>query len=311
MVDLNIQLPKGFLEEEIRCGYKITKKMKEVWAVEIDLLCELLRVCNKHNINIFASGGTLLGAIRHKGMIPWDDDIDMMMFRQDYDKLCEVASVEFRKPYFFQTEYTDAGSLRGHAQLRNSNTTAILESETVEGVNFNQGIFIDVFPLDSVIEDKTLRKKQGNMVTKYRRLAYKCARLSTRYNPNITKGIKGRIKNSIYPISKILLDYINAEEYFYERFEKACQRYNCVNTNVVSTLSLDFYNTSFYKNRKDFEEIIYVPFEFITIPVGKKYDHALKKRYGDYHCIVKSKSLHGRIFFDTEKPYTEYIERRG
>lgn len=66
MVDLNIKLPEGFLEEEIRCDYKITKKMKEVWAVEIDLLCELLRVCKKHNINIFASGGTLLGAIRHK-----------------------------------------------------------------------------------------------------------------------------------------------------------------------------------------------------------------------------------------------------
>lgn len=309
MVDLKINIPEDFLKEEVRCEFKVTKKMKEVWAVEIDLLCELLRVCQKHNIKIFASGGTLLGAIRHKGMIPWDDDIDMMMFRKDYDKLCEVASKEFELPYFFQTEYNDPGSLRGHAQLRNVNTTAILKSEFEEGVGFNQGIFIDIFPLDSVIVDETLRKKQGRIVTKYRGLSYKCARISTRYNQNVTKGIKGKIKNAVVPITKILFKYINIERYYYSKFEAACQKYNHIDSDEVSTLSLDFYNKDFYKSRKDFEEIINVPFEFITIPVGKDYDHALIKRYGDYHRIVKAGSLHGGIIFDTEKPYTDYIKR--
>ena len=119
MVDLNIVLPDGFLNEEVRCGYTVTKQMKEVWAVELDMLEKLLSVCKKHDIKIFASGGTMLGAVRHQGFIPWDDDIDMMMFRDDYEKLCKVAQEEFEYPYFFQTEYTDVGSLRGHAQLRN------------------------------------------------------------------------------------------------------------------------------------------------------------------------------------------------
>ncbi len=82
MVDLKIKLPDGFLDEEVRCDYTITHEMKKIWAVELDLLEKLLNVCKKHGIKIFASGGTLLGAIRHKGMIPWDDDIDMMMFRE-------------------------------------------------------------------------------------------------------------------------------------------------------------------------------------------------------------------------------------
>lgn len=65
MVDLNIELPKGFLEEEVRCGYTVTRKMKEVWAVELDLLKEFKRVCNKYDLKYCADGGTLLGAIRH------------------------------------------------------------------------------------------------------------------------------------------------------------------------------------------------------------------------------------------------------
>ena len=105
MVDLNIVLPDGFLNEEVRCGYTVTKQMKEVWAVELDMLEKLLSVCKKHDIKIFASGGTMLGAVRHQGFIPWDDDIDMMMFRDDYEKLCKVAQEEFEYPYFSNRIY--------------------------------------------------------------------------------------------------------------------------------------------------------------------------------------------------------------
>ena len=76
---IKLQLPKGFLDAEKRCGYQVTADMKKVWAVELDLLYEFQRVANKHNIKYIANGGTMLGAVRHKGFIPWDDDIDIMM----------------------------------------------------------------------------------------------------------------------------------------------------------------------------------------------------------------------------------------
>lgn len=77
MIDLKIKLPENFLEEEMRCGYRVTSLIKKVWAVELDLYAELDRVCKKYNIKFCADGGTLLGAIRHKGFIPWDDDLDI------------------------------------------------------------------------------------------------------------------------------------------------------------------------------------------------------------------------------------------
>lgn len=90
----------GFFREEIRNDYLVPAAMKRAWACQLDLLKELLRVCDKYNLKCWADYGTLLGAVRHKGYIPWDDDIDMVMLREDYDKLVEIADKELKHPYF-------------------------------------------------------------------------------------------------------------------------------------------------------------------------------------------------------------------
>lgn len=304
MVDLKITLPEGFLDEEVRCGYTVTHEMKEVWAVELDLLAELLRVCQNHNIKIFASGGTMLGAVRHKGFIPWDDDIDMMMFREDYDKLCKVAEDEFKEPYFFQTEYTDRGSLRGHAQLRNSLTTGILSGEQQCGYTYNQGIFIDIFPLDAVTDDCDKLKKQEKRAIKFRNRAHFYGKFSTKYTDAKTP-LKNTVKKSIHFLLNRQLSALSLK--YYEKFENECMKYNQNhNTKYISTLSFQFENRDHYKLRRDYEKLEYFPFEFLQIPVGSKYDEALTKRYGNYHKFVTGESCHGNVFFDTNKSYKEY-----
>lgn len=302
MVKLNIDLPEDFLNEEIRCDYKVTRKMKEVWAVELDLLNQLLYVCKKHGIRIFASGGTMLGAVRHKGFIPWDDDIDMMMRREDYNKLCEVAPEEFTEPYFFQTEWTDTGSLRGHAQLRRSDTTGILTYEKGRE-DINQGIFIDIFPLDNVIENQRKFYRQGRKVCLYKKIAF-FLYLYVRNYASVKKSLKHTFVHITANVMNCFMNY----DFWYRKMEKECQRYNCVKTEMFSSLSFMFFEKKHIKQKADYKTLTDFPFEFMSIPVGTGFEHALTLRYGAWHEFEKGTSCHGGIIFDTDKPYKKYIE---
>lgn len=89
-----------FFTEEYKCGFKVDVLRKKVWAIEIDLLLEFDRVCKMHGLRYFLAFGSLLGAIRHQGFIPWDDDMDVVMPRDDYQKLWMYAD-DFKEPYFF------------------------------------------------------------------------------------------------------------------------------------------------------------------------------------------------------------------
>ncbi len=307
MVDLKIELPDGFLEEEVRGDYTVTKDIKEVWAIEIDLLMQLDEVCKKHNLKYYITDGTMLGTVRHKGFIPWDDDIDVTMFRDDYEKLLKVAETEFKYPYFLQTEYSDPGCLRGHAQLRNSATTGILKTE--EGkFKFNQGLFLDVFVMDNVIDDKKLYEQQKKDAEKYRKRAVKYARWSTRYYKQNTW--QSKVKGILYPVVNTFLRKTKLEEKNFRKFEEVCKRYNNMETKYVTTLEFSFDIERWGKRLKSyFDKVEYMPFEFIKLPISVDYDEMLRNDYGDYMVFKKGASAHGDMIIDTDRSYTEYINK--
>ena len=308
MVDLKIELPEHFLDEEVRCDYLVTHEMKEVWAVELDLLAELLRVCKKYDIKIFVIGGTMLGVARHKGFIPWDDDIDMAMFREDYDKLCKVASQEFVHPYFFQTEYTDKESLRGHAQLRNSDTAGILKAEMKMKFKFNQGIFIDIFPLDNIPDDIQIRekwlKKSIKLINELRNY-----RLYNSVNKELIYRSRNRlkqfVKRIIYPLfyGKIFNKHTDS----YENYEKCIKKFNTLNTENVGIIVLNKIDRFAWKKTDLLAQIKDLPFEFLKVPIPTSYPVLLEHTYGDWKKIVKGTSLHGDVLFDTSKSYLQVL----
>ncbi len=284
---------KFSLKEEKICDYLVTSDMKKIWQVELDLLKKFIDVCQKYNLKYFAVGGTVLGAIRHQGFIPWDDDIDVGMFREDYEKLLEVAEKEFTEPYFFQTPYNDS-LFRGHAQLRNSMTSAIFPAEIK--FNHNQGIFIDIFPFDEYPKKKYQYNIQRIKCMIYSKI------LGNYYFTN--DSLKSRMFHLIsVPIVKIV-----GFKKLYKHYEKICQKYNGKGNNLYTNLSFKYNRINRATPKETMENTILHNFENLQICIPKDYDKYLKAVYGDYHKYVIGTSSHGKIDFNVDIPYKEYLK---
>jgi len=285
-----------FLKEEYRNGYLITDKMKKVWAVELDLLSELDRVCKKYNIKYYAAFGTLLGAIRDKGFIPWDDDIDVWLLRDEYERLKQVAPKEFTGKYYYQDWYNSCGRTWIFSKLRNSETTAIEYPD--KGPEFNQGIFIDIFPIDEW-DDEVHTNKAFKIV---QRELFNCINNPTQVLRGILNGEQHAI--DIDTTVELCNDYIKAQQLFEQL---TLQNYGT--SDIVGYYYDQMRRNDIKYPKSCFDETLYVPFENTVIPVPAGYDIILRKYYGDYMVPVHKKNNHeDRITFDTDKPYTEYLK---
>lgn len=121
--------------------------MNKVQQKQFEILKELDRLCRKNNIKYSLSGGTMLGAVRHKGFIPWDDDVDVHMIRKEYEKFKKVALKEMDEKFFYQDLETDPGYGNFYAKIRLNNTRYV--ENISKDVNAHKGIYIDIFPIDS------------------------------------------------------------------------------------------------------------------------------------------------------------------
>lgn len=144
--DMKAILGEDFFKEEVRCEYLISQKMKYTWAMQLDLYLVFAEICEKYNLSYFIFYGGLLGAIRHNGFIPWDDDIDVAMPREDYDIFMQVANNELTEPYALQTPYTYPNCFYSVATMRNSMGT--FTPEIFKKLDYNKGIPLDIFPID-------------------------------------------------------------------------------------------------------------------------------------------------------------------
>lgn len=125
---------------------EIDPRLRWLQMVELEILNEFVCVCEKHGLRYYLVGGTLLGAVRHEGFIPWDDDVDVAMPREDYEHFAQIAREELAPQYFYQSPDTDPCYFLTYAKIR-KNGTEIYE-ERFKNAKFHKGIFIDIFPLD-------------------------------------------------------------------------------------------------------------------------------------------------------------------
>jgi lipopolysaccharide cholinephosphotransferase len=174
-----------------------------VQAIALDMLDELDRVCKAIGVEYFLIGGTALGAVRHAGFIPWDDDIDVGMVRADYEKFLAYAKDELRPEYFLQTPETDPHVNIAFAKLRRNGTTFRHWSE--RKLRMHPGIFLDVFPYDNIPDDKSSRLRQYILVQALVRLfQYKRMRLPQNKRHGIAALTRAVLRSSVHVITKII-----------------------------------------------------------------------------------------------------------
>lgn len=292
------KIKDDFLREEIRQGYLVTSKMKRVWQIEIELAEYIISLCQRYGLQIWAEGGTLLGAIRHRGFIPWDDDIDLAMKRDDYEKLLDIASKEVKSPYFFQCVATDLDYIRGHAQLRKLNTSAVLPNNIK--ARFNQGIFIDIFVYDGVSDDENRQKEKIERALAIRK------QLLGAYLYQYDKFIG--LKSYLYKKLMQIKMYIVGREKMYGSYNQIlkedsirdCERM------ALQMFRPEEYET-FCHRTSCYDDTLWVDFEYIKLPIPKGYDEVLKDQYGEYMTPIKCPTLHGYVFFDCDKDYRDTI----
>lgn len=122
-------------------------RLRELQLCEMDIFREFVRICDKHGLKYCLIAGTLLGAVRHGGFIPWDDDIDVVMMREDYDRFAELCKTELDPQFFYQNSETDPYYFLTYAKLRKNGTS--VHEERFKDSKFHKGAFMDIFPLDN------------------------------------------------------------------------------------------------------------------------------------------------------------------
>lgn len=268
--------------------------IKDVQSVQLEILVELDRICKKHEIRYQLFAGSLLGAVRHKGFIPWDDDIDVCLLREDYNRLLNVCKTELNEAYFLQNYETDNESILQFSKIRKNNT--IFMSNSYKDSNMHMGIFIDIFPLDNIRPNTflgELHRKLCNImfVATTSMVKSRCYNVKNPLRKYIRLGLHYFLK--LFP--KIMIDRLA---------NRVICMFNQKDTVYVSHLtngaSKSTYNRYMVK-KDDFYNVMDGEFEGYKFPIPIEYDKVLTNLFGDYMKfppINKQKPHHGIIKID-------------
>ena len=158
-----MEFPKEFFWDEVREGFYIPAMMKRAWAAELEILVEIDKICEKHKLRYFIDYGNLLGAIRHKGFIPWDDDIDIMMMRKDYEIFAEVADAELPEELSFRSIQKENNNCELISSVQH-NRMLISSDALGKYHNYLYGAGVDIFPYDYLSDDEEKERKRMELL---------------------------------------------------------------------------------------------------------------------------------------------------
>ena len=279
-------------------NYDISVQKKELFGALLDILHEIDRVCKKNSIRYFAYWGTLIGAVRHNGFIPWDDDIDIAMLREDYEKFLKACNSDLGFDFSLQTTLNEIGYYRYPARIRN-NTTTYLTAQEIKRIKsgikitYNCGTFVSIVPLDYAVKSN---------------IVYNIQYLTARMRNQILISNAYTVDNRVIP--RIVKGYCKLVGYkkIYKRLSESFSKYSKNKTDLV--LYPPIYGKRDTRQfAEDFSDVVYFPFEDMDIPCPVGYDRFLTWGYGDYMALppVDKRDHHHGEYMDMNMSYKETL----
>lgn len=266
------------------------EELKKIQSIQLECLKHIASICDSEGIRYFLIGGSALGAIRHNGYIPWDDDIDIALPRKDYDRFIKVAPNRLKAKYHLQSPYINENTPYYYSKIR-IDGTLFMEYCNRE-LNIHHGVYVDIFPYDNVPDDDQLNKKHFN---KCQRLIKKFA---LRQIPDVSskpKCLFSMIKSFIRRLVHVLLKFTSYSDLLND-LDKEFTRYNNEETKAMACLCFPKRKIE-YILKTDLFPLKKHIFEDAMFYVPNNYDVYLKTHYGDY---MKLPSLNMRY---GHKPY--------
>ncbi len=243
------------------------EELKQIQLIQQDLIKEVVRICKKCDIHFNMVGGTMLGAVRHKGCIPWDDDADIGFLRSEYEKFRKACRTELNHEKYYMQDLRDTEGYRwGYGKLRRKNTEFVRLGQ--EFMPYDQGISIDLMPFDNVPDEWILRRFHFFRCFLYRKIFWSEVGSRTE-SKRLTRMVYKLLK--MVPMKSVIRSY--------QRFIDAGQRKK---TRLVRILTFPTPKGVYGYDRKWYTHLAKYRFEKMMLPGARDYDGYLRVKYGNY-----------------------------
>lgn len=250
--------------------------LRKLQMAELDILKQVIALCEQHGLRYYLLGGTFLGAVRHQGFIPWDDDIDIGMPRTDFEKFCKIAEREFQEPLGFVSFRNHPEHIYFHPRVYNYNIRVLDRSGVKEKETF---AWIDIFPLDGMPGNQIVRKLYGFYLL-FLRLLF----MYSQFDKIVNISLKKRVwyERVLIAIGKVIkFDKILDTHKIMEKIDRTMRKREFETSKYVGNF-MGAYKMKEVFPKKFYDEVAKYPFEGLWCPAPKDYDAVLTQMYGDY-----------------------------
>ena len=312
-----LEFQEGFFEPEIREGFFVDSTMKSVWAAELEVLQAIAEVCERHGLTWYAYAGTLLGAIRHEGFVPWDDDMDIIMKREDYRKLMKVLPQELPEGFVVRSPLTEAGYTQFHTCVVNNDSISIEPEYLRKFHNCPFSVGVDIYVLDCLPRNEEKRKMQKAMLTMTGRMT------------TIARCLKGEREAAESDKEKTREEFLDELKYGMGQLEKFCkvkldispvkeERWDDLISEILALANqiamrydpedgdvfVIYGPWDRWQLKKEwFQEVYAATFENFMIAIPSGYEEFLRKHYGNYQIRVKATATHEYPLYSKQLRY--------